>query len=210
MNVCVFVCIQLYQCTRLCFLHVSEPFAHSSCLTSQACPEIHTYTHTLGQPEEHNLLYIWENTSVFVSCLESRGSAKIKLFQVPSMSVCAFKSCRLFHLSGLTLWPVAVHTEAHFLFSLSCNEKQRAALSSAGNNAALGPHGSLMGSLLYIQTFDLHQKMYNAITRFKMGKLFRQCVLAFVVFYTEKCRQHCDCLNCDNKWLTWNSRTFLM
>lgn len=104
-----------------------------------------------------------------------------------------FKVLRRFlQLSGLTLWPVAVHTEAHFLSPLSCNEKQRAALSSAANNAALGPHGSLMGSLLYIQTFDLHQQMYNAITRFKMGKLLKQCV--FAVFYTEKCLQHWDCL----------------
>lgn len=60
-----------------------------------------------------------------------------------------------FNLSGVALWPVAVHTEVHFLAPLSCNEKQRAALSSAANNAALGPHGSLIGYLLYIQTFDL-------------------------------------------------------
>jgi len=50
-----------------------------------------------------------------------------------------------------------VLTLLHNLSPLSCNEKQRAALSSAGNNRALGLHGLLIGSLLYIQTLDLHE-----------------------------------------------------
>lgn len=138
---------------------------------------------------------------VFVSRPVSQGSAKIKLFQVPSLSVLhVWVLRRLFHSSGITFWPVSGRTEAHFLSRLPWNEKQRAALSSAGNNAALGPHGPLIGSLLYIQTFDPHQHMYNSITTvvfyLRWETLNARCVFVSVcsLAYLGKWLQHCGCL----------------
>lgn len=100
-----------------------------------------------------------------VCVLLSWEPAKMKLLQAPSSSVLhVFESCTglfICQASPYDLW--RLHTEAHFLSPLWRNEKQRAVLSSARNNAALAPHGSLIGPLLYIQTFDLHKQMYSAI-----------------------------------------------
>lgn len=140
-----------------------------------------------------NLLMLnWHQVTLYtnVSIWSPKNLERYSCFWSHPCQSRMFKSRRLFPLSGLTLWPVAVHT-ALFQSPLSVNEKQRAALSSAANNAALSPRGSLLGCLLYIQTFHLHQQCTMRSPYFRWEKLFKNCL--FTVFYI-KGQQRWDCL----------------
>lgn len=56
------------------------------------------------------------------------------------------------------------------------NEKQRAALSSAPNNAPLGPHGSLISYLFYIWTFDVrHRSSTRSSVLYRRWKNLQMC-----------------------------------
>lgn len=80
------------------------------------------------------------------------------------------------------------HNITHYSpFSVSCNEKRSSALSSVGNKGALDPNGLLIGSLLYTQCFDLHQKTCT-ITTCIYGIYFtflRQSKIHLLLFHPE-------------------------
>lgn len=123
-------------------------------------PSMHSQIHTTHCTEKLNSLLSWDNACALSVCQLS-GVHRISKDKTVSGSILVSHAClgsaqafSLCQWSPYDLWQCTL--EPIFCLLLSCNEKQRAALSSAGNNAALDPHGSLIGPLLNIRPFDLH------------------------------------------------------